>query len=141
MQAMNDISDEQIAALEDELDALEERGEFLEQNRIQRIAAPDRGIDSIETLFDTLSYGNADIEGALDQLSRQLGFASSEAARWAGEEEARLSALAQNSVEAAREALGRRDLYAARLSLGIAIQQARAARRAAETSGPSALAP
>src|SRR5690606_31692858 len=28
MQAMNEISDEQIAALEDELDALEERGEF-----------------------------------------------------------------------------------------------------------------
>lgn len=136
LQERDEASEEEIAALEEELEALEERNELVEQNRIQRIDTLDRGIDSMRTLFERLATGNADIEGALAQVERELDRAASEAARWAGEEEARLSAAAQRAVEAAREALSRRDLYAARIHLGIAIQQALAARRAAETAKP-----
>src|SRR5690606_35077851 len=99
--------------------------EFLEANRQERIAELDRGIDSITSLFNTLSTGDSDIDGALAALSSQLGSASSNAAEYAGEDEARLSRLAQHSVEAARQALRRSDLYAARVALGVALTQAR----------------
>lgn len=141
LQATQELSDEEVAALEEELDSLEEHGEFLEENRQARIAELDQGIASITQLFETLSTGDGNIDGALASLSRQLEGTSSDAAQYAGEEEARLIGLAHHSVEAAREALVRQDLYAARIALGFALHQARAARQAAELSGPNPLTP
>jgi len=134
-------AEEEVEALDEDLAALEEHGEILERSRQARIAELDRGIASMTQLFETLTTGNADIEGALANLSRQLAGTSDEAARYAGEDEARWIGLAQNSVEAAREALNRRDLYAARVALGVALYQAQAAKRAAELAGPNPLVP
>ena len=141
MQAMQEISDEEVAAMEDELEYLEERGAFLEENRQQRIVQLDQGIDSLESLFRTLTDGESDIDGALAELSQSFQSNTENAFEYAGEEEARLTELAQRSVEMAREALVRRDLYAARVAIGAALYQARAARRAAETTGPNPLSP
>lgn len=141
MQAMQEISDEEVAAMEEELEYLEERGAFLEENRQQRIVQLDQGIDSLESLFRTLTDGESDIDGALAELSQSFQSNTENAFEYAGEEEARLTELAQRSVEMAREALVRRDLYAARVAIGAALYQARAARRAAETTGPNPLSP
>lgn len=141
LETVQDVSDEELAALEEELEYLEERGEFLEANRQERIVALDQNIDSLAQAFETLSTGNGDVGGALDNLAQRLASTSAEAAQYAGEEEARWIDRAQYSLENAREALDRQDLFAARIALGIALRQAQAARRAAETTGPNALAP
>lgn len=142
MESRQTVDEEEIAALEEELQDLQDRGAFLEQNRQERIGRLNAGIDEIESLNSVLSTGNVrDVSAALDDLSERLASASGDASRYAGEQEAELSAMAQRSVEAARDAIDRQDIYLARVSLAVALSQARAARMAAETPGENPLAP
>ncbi len=121
-----------IAELEDELDELNGRGVFLEQNRSERIERLRSGMEGIQFAEGNLAVGSSDLDGDLDQIAAELGGAAADAARYAGEDEAGLATRAQASVQAAREAIARGDLYAARMSLGYALAQARAAQAAAE---------
>lgn len=139
LQVAGEDSALEIAELEEQLAALEEQGELLEASRLQRIDTLEGGMDELRNLNAILATGEGDVDAALDALSVQFGATSDEAARYAGEEEARLAASAQQAVEAARQALARQDLYNARVALGIALSQARAAREAAMTAGPAGL--
>lgn len=126
-------ADERIAELEEQLDELNRRGQFLEENRSERIERLDSGLSALRYVDGVLAGGSSDIDGDLARIAADLAGAATDAARYAGAEEAQLSAKAQASVQAAREALARSDLYAARIYLGYAMEQAREARAAAET--------
>lgn len=141
METEQDASEEEIAALQDELDALDAQGERLEVHRQQRIERLGQGMDEIRAVSSLLATGNGDVGAALDSLAQQLGATSGDAARYAGEEEARHAAAAQDAVRTAQRLLGQQDLYNARIALGIALSQARSAQRAAQTSGPNPLSP
>src|SRR5690606_15335208 len=99
------------------------------RSRIQRLDESIVGINEVEPL---LASGSLDVDGDLARIAGILDSASLDAASYAGEDEARLSGLAADAVLAARDALARDDIFAARVSLGVALSQARAARVAAE---------
>ena len=124
-------SDQRISELENDLDALQQRGAFLEQNRTSRIQRLQSGIDGMRYVFQVLSVGSSDLDGDLAQIADELEGAATDAARYAGPREAALAARSQAWVQAAREAIARNDLYAARINLGQAMADARDAQAAA----------
>jgi len=132
LEATRQAQAEQIAELEAELEGLNRRGEFLEENRAARIDRLESGMEGMVQVDRLLAQGSGDLDRDLGAIAQELAGAASDASRYAGEQEARLAADAQASVQAAREALGRSDLFNARVHLGRAMQLAREARVAAE---------
>lgn len=124
-------SDQRISELENDLDDLQQRGAFLEQNRTSRIQRLQSGIDGMRYVFQVLAVGSSDLDGDLAQIADELEGAATDAARYAGPREAALAARSQSWVQAAREAIARNDLYAARINLGQAMADARSAQAAA----------
>jgi len=123
--------DQRVAELENNFDDLQQRGASLEENRASRVERLQSGIDGMRYVFQVLSVGSSDLDGDLSMVADELQGVSQDAARYAGPREAELASRSEAAVQAAREAIAREDLYAARIELGIALANARAAQAAA----------
>ncbi|MGC4001360.1 MAG: helicase SNF2 [Anaeromyxobacter sp.] len=96
----------------------------------ERADATGQALGQMDGALQSLSSGDASgLDAALAQQAQALAGAQQEAAARGAEREAQQSGVAAEAIAAAREALARGDLYAARLALG------RAARSAGDANG------
>lgn len=126
---------DQADALQEEQEAVRERGEDLEGSRLARIQAYEEVITALEDVQAFLAVGGG--TGAATELASlsatlaELAAASVEAA---GEAEGAHALRAQEEVDLARVQLEAADLYNTRLHLGVALRSIRLALEVAETA-------
>lgn len=123
------------AALEEEQDAVRDRGEGIEASRLERIRAYEAAIVAID---DTAAFlaagGGTGAEAQLASLSATLDALAAASLEGSGEEEAERADEARYAIDLARAQILEGDLFNARLQLAAARNLVAAARDLAETT-------
>jgi SWI/SNF-related matrix-associated actin-dependent regulator 1 of chromatin subfamily A len=125
---------ERVAALQQHLAAIEERGRAIEASRVERAEAYGKSSGALSKAQAILVDGTTDVAFELDSAEQALTLAADAAGRFGGEQERADAFQALDAIEGARAALAQGDLYQARLDLVFAADSSSRAQTVAMAS-------
>jgi hypothetical protein len=125
---------QRAALVERRLAALQQRGQAIESDRLQRVELYAQVVDSLWYAQLVLEGGSQDMAGELEFSERALSRCAEGALRFGGEEEAAGALQALDALAGARAALGQSDLYQARIQLVEGAEEANIAMSLAQAS-------
>ncbi len=133
-EALAQESAERVAALQRQLEQIEQRGREIEANRVGRADAYGNASGTLSNAQAILAGGSTDVALELDSAEQVLAVAADNAGRFGGEQERAVAVQSLDGLEAARSAIAQGDLYQARLDLLFAADAANRALAVATSS-------